>query len=87
MPDIDEVDKAEFRDAIETVIRNYVVKSELCAMPVTEDWALVVTINDLDDDDNGKWLYMRGDKQSTHRTAGLLLMASDSLRGISKDDD
>jgi hypothetical protein len=75
----DDSDKAEFREAVESVVRDYVVASDLCAMPVIEDWVIVVTINDLDDDDNGKWLYMRGDKQAVHRTLGLLEICRDEL--------
>lgn len=77
-------DREESREAVEGAIRDYIVKSELCAMPMVEDWVLVATVNDLDDDDNGKWFYMRGEKQATHRTVGLLMMASDDLR---RDDD
>ena len=55
-------------------------------MPVVEDWALVATMEDLADDDAGKWLYLRGRNQSTHRTVGLLTMMMDTLRGVVVDD-
>lgn len=81
-------DKAlEFRLAIEELIVNYQSnEGNNITMPMLEDWFLVATINDLDDNSNGKWLYMRGDKQSTHRSIGLLVMASDYLRGIEPSD-
>ena len=82
----DESDKVEFRESIEAQVREYVAGTDLCAMPMIEDWVLVVTINDLADDENGKWLYMRGAKQSTHRTLGLLEICRDNLLAPGDDD-
>jgi hypothetical protein len=82
-----ESDKVQLRESIESVLRDYIQKSEFCGMPVIEDWVLVSTVNDLDDDENAKWIYLRGHNQSTHRTVGLLTMASDNLRGIATADE
>jgi len=79
----------EFREAIEGLILRYHADAsdgEL-QMPMLEDWFLIATLNDVgDSESNGKWLYMRGERQSTHRSIGLLVMASDFLRGIEPDD-
>ena len=82
---MDDSDRAEVRDRFEEVIRDYMHRTGLGAMPVIEDWVIIATINDLDDDDNGKWFYMRGDKQAVHRTLGLLEIARDSL--LAPEDD
>jgi hypothetical protein len=81
----DDSDSVEFRESLEMAIQKHIDKSELCAMPVIEDWVLVATFNDLDDDGNGKWLYMRGAKQAVHRTLGLFEIARDHL--LAPDDD
>jgi hypothetical protein len=83
----DESEKAQFRGSVESLIHAYIAQTDMCEMPVLEDWVLVATVNDLGADENGKWVYLRGDKQSTHRTVGLLITASDTLREITKDDD
>lgn len=87
MPDeLDRPAKEKFRYDLEGLIRSYVVDHDLLAMPVVEDWVLVATVNDMADEDNSKWVYMRGLGQATHRTVGLLTMASDDLRGITREE-
>jgi hypothetical protein len=63
------------------------VLSNGAVVPILGDWVVVLTFDGAADPGRATAFKLTGEYQWSHHTVGLLTMAADDLRGITKDDD